>query len=205
MLDLVRLIVAHGGIVLWGIVLTSIVAVTVVIERLWRLLPLRATFARARAACHEQLLGGGVRRAALALPPDNALARTLRAGLSAHEHGPEAVRMAALDAAQREVPAIERGLALLLATTQVAPLLGLLGTVVGLVEAFRAVADAESMAPKLVASGVYQALGTTVAGLAVAIPAFIAYVAVSGLAGRLIQQLEHAATDLPVLTQGAKP
>jgi biopolymer transport protein ExbB len=106
------------------------------------------------------------------------------------------------------VPALERGLGVLLVAAQVAPLLGLLGTVVGLIEAFRAAATATSVTPAVLADGLYKALGTTVAGLWVAIPAFIAYGSFSSLAGRLCDQLEHAATGLPLLVaaapQGAK-
>lgn len=204
MLDLIRVIVAHGGVVLWLILLTSVAGLTVVIERLWRLLPLRAAFAADRQRGHELLLRGGPAAAGAGLRAGSALGRTMAAGLEVAELGPEAARAAALDAAQREIPALERGLGVVLAVTQVAPLLGLLGTVVGLIESFQVAAQADSLSPKSVAGGVYQALGTTVTGLAVAIPAFLAYVGLAGLVGRLVQQLEHAATDLPALLRGIR-
>ncbi len=95
-------------------------------------------------------------------------------------------------------------MAVLLVTAQVAPLLGLLGTVIGLIEAFRAAADATAVTPAMLADGLYKALGTTVAGLWVAIPSFVAYGALTSLAGRISDQLEHAATDLPLVLAPAE-
>ena len=74
-----------------------------------------------------------------------------------------------------------------------------MGTVIGLIEAFQVAAHAATVTPSILADGLYKALGTTVAGLWVAIPAYIAYGLLANLAGRLADQLEHAATDLPVL------
>jgi biopolymer transport protein ExbB len=199
---MLRVIIANGGLILIPIALTSIAALTVVIERLWRLLPLRRRFAETRARCHEALLRGQpLDRAA---EGDDQLARVFRAGIAVREHGPDTVRAVALDAAQREVPGLERGLGVVLAASQVAPLLGLLGTASGLVQAFQAASHAEQVTMQLLAGGVYQALSATVAGLLVAIPAFLAYVGVSAVAARLVDQLEHAATDLPVLLAKVK-
>ena len=113
--------------------------------------------------------------------------------------GRDAVRVAALEAAQREVSPLERGLSLLAIIAQVAPLLGLLGTVIGLMEAFQAVGESERIVHKTLASGIYKALGTTAAGLAVAIPAYIAYSMLSGVANRQIDQLETLAAEFPAL------
>lgn len=196
---MLKQILATGGWILVPIAATSVAALTVVIERLWRLLPLARGFAATHDAFRDGLLRGGVEQAQRDLDPASPLARVLLAGLKARSHGPELMRLAALDAAQREVPPLERGLGILLATTQVAPLLGLLGTVVGLFEAFAAASAADQITLKLLAGGVHQALGTTVAGLLVAIPAFLAYAGLSALVGRLAERLEHAATDLPAV------
>ena len=198
---MLQLILATGGWVLVPIALTSIAALTIIIERLWRLLPLGRSFAAVRTAFHADLLHGGPAQAEAALDGQTPMARVLCAGLRVRDGGPELMRLAALDAAQREVPGLERGLGVLLATTQVAPLFGLLGTVVGLIEAFQAASLADQVTVKLLAGGVYKALSATVAGLLVAIPAFLAYAAIAGLVGRLAEQLEHAATDLPVVAR----
>jgi len=202
MLDLVAVIVANGGFILWPILATSIAALTVVIERLWRLLPMRRRFGETRAACHEALLKG--RPVDGAVDASDPLARVFLAGAAVRAHGPDTVRAVAIDAAQREVPGLERGLGVVLAASQVAPLLGLLGTAAGLVEAFQAASATENVTMQVLAGGVGRALSATVAGLVVAIPAFLAYVAMSALVGRLTDQLEHAAVDLPVLLARVK-
>jgi biopolymer transport protein ExbB len=194
-------ILANGGFVLWPIALMSVAALTVVIERTWRLFPLRRKMVEAQARCNEALLHGGPDQALSVLKGDDPLTRVLRAGLSVRYRGPETVRAVALDAAQREIPNLERGIGIVLASTQIAPLLGLLGTVIGLIEAFQAVSTAEGNSIQTAAGGIYMALGTTALGLFVAIPCFIAYGLLSSLSNRIIDQLEHAATDLPLLVR----
>jgi len=199
MLSLVWLILSNAGVVLWPMLALSVAALAVAIERVWRLRSLRHVFATTRTACVEALLKGGGERALAVIDSANAAGRVLLAGLTVREQGPEVVRAVALDAAQREVPALERGLGVLLATTQVAPLLGLLGTVVGLIEAFRTAHTGDAVTTKALAGGIYHALAATAAGLAVAIPAFVAYSVLTGWVGRLSDQLEHAATDLAAM------
>jgi biopolymer transport protein ExbB len=202
MSDLLRVVVGNGGFTVAVIAAVSVGALAVAIERAWRLLPLRRRFEATRAATVDAILRGD--------PPapdqGDAMGRTLSAGLGARAQGAEAVRVVALDAAQREVAGIERGLGVLLVSAQVAPLLGLLGTVVGLIEAFHAAAKpGVTVTPGTLSEGLYKALGATVAGLWVAIPSYVAYGTLAGLAGRLIDQLEHAATALPALLQTRPP
>jgi biopolymer transport protein ExbB len=198
---LLRLVVENGGFTVVLIAVVSLGALTVAIERVWRLLPLQKRFQATLSAATEDLLRGG--EAPTGGPATDAMGRVLAAGLAVRQRGSELVRIVALDAAQREVAALERGLGVLMVTAQVAPLLGLLGTVIGLIEAFQAAGSAANVTPALLSTGLYKALGTTVAGLWVAIPAYVAYGALSGLAGRLIAQLEHGATILPALLQPA--
>jgi biopolymer transport protein ExbB len=203
---LLELVIGHGGFTVVLIAALSIVALGVAIERAARLMPLRRRFLATHSTVTDALLRGGAESAAGAAGgADDGMGRVLRAGLSARARGADAVRVVALDAAQREVASLERGLGVLLVAAQVGPLLGLLGTVVGLIEAFKAASGAAAVTPAMLADGLYKALGTTVAGLWVAIPAFVAYGGFSSVAGRLIDQLEHAATDLPLLLQEKKP
>ncbi len=203
MIDLLRLIVANGGLIVILIGLASVVAVTVVLERCWRLLPLRRRFAAARAVCNQALLSAGPREAIAALPHDEPMSRVLRAGLQVHERGRETVLAAARNAAQREVAAIERGLGVVQMSAQVAPWLGLLGTVVGLMEVFQRSSTAATLTNALVADGIYKALASTVAGLALAISAYLAYGLLSALANRLVDELENAAADLPIILRAS--
>jgi biopolymer transport protein ExbB len=203
MLDLLRTIVEHGGLTVALIALASLVAFTVVIERCWRLLPLRGAFALARRSCREALLRAGPAEAIASLSAPGPMARVLRHGLLLHERGPEAVRGAALGAAQQEVAGIERGLGIIQLVSQIAPWLGLLGTVVGLMDVFsRSGSGAGGLTHATASAGISQALGCTVAGLAVAIAAYVAYQLLAGLSTRLIDELEGAAEELPSFLKG---
>lgn len=204
MITLLRAIVEHGGFTVLFIALISLGSMTLVIERTWRLWPLRRRFREIRERCHDTMLRGGMRAALAELSDDDAMARVLKGGLSVHERGGDTIRAAALAAAQREVPGIERGLGLLQTAAQIAPWLGLLGTVAGLMEVFGSVGDKANVTHAVAATGIYQALACTIAGLAVAIGSFVAYQLLSGWSSRLIDELEYAASDLPVYAAGAK-
>lgn len=204
MIDLLRAIIEHGGFTVFFIALISLGAMTLVIERCWRLWPLHKRFKSVRERCHDTMLRGGMRAAHAELTDDDAMTRVLKGGLAVHERGGDTMRAAALAAAQREVSGIERGLGLLQTAAQIAPWLGLLGTVAGLMEVFGSVGDKANVTHAVAATGIYQALACTIAGLAVAIGAYVAYQLLSGLSARLIDELENAATDLPVYAAGAK-
>ncbi len=204
MLALLRAIIDHGGVTVFVIAFISLGSMTVVIERCWRLLPLRKQFQQAQQQCQEVLLRAGIQTALQSLPESDAMNRVLKSGLAMHARGADTIRAAAMSAAQREVHGIERGLSLIQIAAQIAPWLGLLGTVVGLMDVFASVGDQANVTHAVAASGIYQALACTVAGLAVAIGAYVAYQILSGISSRLIDELEQAATDLPMYAAGAK-
>jgi len=105
--------------------------------------------------------------------------RVVLAGLAVHEATPREIDEAMEEAAHHEMPAVERHLRWLSTLAQVSTLLGLLGTVTGLVRAFQAIqaktAAGAPVNPGDLAGGVWEALITTVAGLLVAIPTILAY------------------------------
>ncbi len=203
---MLSIIISSGGWVLFGLVLASLFGLTVTIERCWRLLPLRARFLSHLRHCEDLLPQRGAQAVVATLDGhQDAMARMLRTALGQAQRGPDAVRALAMDIAQQEVPGIERGLGALAMVAQIAPLLGLLGTVVGLMEAFESAQAADRVTTALLSGGIYKALGTTAVGLSVAIPAWIAYGLLSGVAGRTIEMLAAAANEVPVLlpdTQG---
>lgn len=188
-------IIGNGGFILACIGICSLVALAVVFERMLRLSRWQKEFGSTWAALEQQLEKRAIKRQDL--PDSNALGRVLQSGLKHVRLGEGSIRHATFDAAQHEVARLERGLGALSTIAQVAPLLGLLGTVAGLMEAFQAAQEAESITADLLASGIFKALGTTAAGLGVAIPSYIAYNSLSAWTGRLIDALEHAAGELP--------
>ena len=100
------------------------------------------------------------------------------------------------DAILKEMPALERGLSLLKLLSGVAPLLGLLGTVTGMILTFQAITLFGTGDPKLMAGGISQALVTTVLGLVVAIPILLLHAVASTRSREIVQVLEEQAAGL---------
>lgn len=185
---MLSLILANGGWILVPIALTSVAMVSVTVERACRLIPLRRRMEDDRLAVIDVLATGGS-----TLSGGSPAVRIATAMLKA---SPKNRREAGLDAAQQEVIACERGLGVLLAASQVAPLFGLLGTVVGLIEAFQGASAAATISASVLSGGIYKALTTTVAGLIVAIPAYLLYVGFSAMVARIAQHLERTVKDI---------
>lgn len=107
------------------------------------------------------------------------------------------VEQAILDAGERESNQLRRYMRLLNAISNVSPLLGLLGTVLGMIQSFNDIASAQAMGrPEMLAGGISQALLTTAAGLLVAIPAYLMYIYFLGHTDRLIMEMDSHAQRL---------
>ena len=107
------------------------------------------------------------------------------------------VEQAVLDAGERVANGLRRYLRLFNGIATISPLLGLLGTVLGMIAAFNAIASSDAMGrPELLAEGISQALLTTAGGLSVAIPAFIAYMYFTSRVDRLIIDIDHLGQEV---------
>ena len=128
--------------------------------------------------------------------PDNPLGRVL----AVHERNPrldtETLELRLSETMIRELPQIESGLTLLKIIATVAPLLGLLGTVTGMIVTFQAITIFGAGDPKAMAGGISQALVTTVQGLCVAIPIVLLHTLVGNRARRITQILEEETTGI---------
>src|SRR5207244_10960780 len=101
------------------------------------------------------------------------------------------------EAGQLEVPKLERNLALLSTIAFVTPLIGLLGTVTGLIEAFVTISSHSGFANSTdISNGIYQSLLTTAAGLAVAIPSCAAYSYLSSRVNSLLHDMERGGIEI---------
>lgn len=110
------------------------------------------------------------------------------------------VEQAIIDAGERVTNGLRRYLRLFNGISTISPLLGLLGTVLGMIRAFNAIATADAMGrPEMLAAGISQALLTTAAGLSVAIPALIAYLFFSGRVDRLVNEIDAHGQQLVAL------
>ena len=156
---------ARGGPALWAIAALSVAALALVLWKLWRLVGMGAW----RRGAAEAIAAG---RPAPAADPR---ARVAAAARAARALPREDAREAVAQVARRELQGMRSGLRALEVIATTAPLLGLLGTVLGMIGAFRALQAAGTGAdPSVLAGGIWEALLTTAAGMAVAIPATVA-------------------------------
>lgn len=189
---------SNGGPVLWLILLTSALGVVVFIERFLH-------YHRAQINSTEFL--NGVRTV---LKRDNVVealsicdatpgpvARLVKTAILNRDHGRERVREALEEAGLAEVPRLEEKLNLLATIAQIAPLLGLLGTVLGFIKTFNLM-QSEGLFAHVgdLSSGVWKALICAAAGLAVAIPTHAGYNYLVSRVNSIVLDMERAATEI---------
>ncbi|MCY4045516.1 MAG: MotA/TolQ/ExbB proton channel family protein [Cellvibrionales bacterium] len=172
----------QGGIV--GYVITFI-GFCALLLAIWRLLVLMGV----RGKVSRQLKSD-------ALSADNPLGRVLKEAESAPAHDTEAMELKLNEAILKELPRLTSGEALLKIIAAVAPLLGLLGTVTGMILTFQAITIYGAGDPKAMAGGISSALITTVLGLIVAIPTIVLHTFVSSSSKGVIHILEEQAAGI---------
>jgi biopolymer transport protein ExbB len=131
--------------------------------------------------------------------PSNPLGRVLMVFRSESKHAeesPEVVELRISEAVLREVPKLERFQAFLRLAVAAGPLLGLIGTVVGMIITFQAITQSGSSDPKLMAHGIGQAMIATVLGLGIAIPLLFANASLASLSRRMVQILDEQSTGM---------
>lgn len=190
-------IFARGGPLMWPLLLCSVLSVAVVIER--ALFWLRLRRGRDREAVQALLtrteegdFQGAIERGRDA---SDAAAEVLTSGLQHRDHGlTESMQIAAEDLMAR----LKRGMGVLDTIITLAPLLGILGTVLGIIESFDMLGQAGLEDPRAVTGGIAQALITTAAGLSVAIVTLIPYNYLVHAVEGLTSELETVTTSLEI-------
>ncbi len=190
-----------GGPIMWPILLCSVVAFTIVIERLLRLRQEQIDTKSFMEQISKSLKRNKIMEALdLCDRTGGPIAAILKAGILKHDRGRNEIREAIEDASIHEVPRLERNLPVLATVAHVAPLLGLLGTVTGLVSAFQVIETKATalnpVNPGDLAGGIWEALLTTVFGLVVAIPTYVAYNYLVSRVDGFVLDMERSATDL---------
>ena len=187
-----------GGPVMWLILLTSVVALYIIVERYLALRRAQGIPDGFTKQLREFIRQGDVKSAVLfAARYDIPLARVIKAGLSKIHRGYRRVQQAMEDQGRTEVGSLEKGMGVLATVAGVAPLLGFLGTVIGIAIAFEEIASAGGqVSADLLADGISQALYTTVFGLIVGIPAFAAFNYLNGMIRSSIGHLEEEAREI---------
>jgi biopolymer transport protein ExbB len=187
----------QGGNFMYGLLLASVIGVIFILERLFTLFRARVNVRRLMGGIIKTLHAEGVDAALNVCERTRGpIAAILHSGLLRAGRGPEAVKEAIETAGSIETSFLERGLVAIATVANVAPLLGFLGTVSGMISAFAAIAAAEQVSAKVVASGIEEALITTATGLMIAIPASIAHSFFVSQIDRFVLEMEEASAEL---------
>jgi len=186
-----------GGVFMHPILLCSVVGLAIILERLYFFAKARTNTRRLLGELLHVLQDQGFESAQRMLHSTRGpIAAVLHSGLLRAKKGPEAVEKAIQTAASIQTAGLERGLIWLATVANIAPLLGFLGTVSGMIHAFEAIAAAEEVSAKLVATGIYEALITTAAGLVVAIPVQTAHNYFVSRIDKFVIDMEESGAEL---------
>jgi len=186
-----------GGRFMWALLALSIVGLAVTIERAITLRKASTNVRKLMEGVVGALKKGDMDKAMdVCANTRGPIPQILHAGLSKVNRGQAAVEKAIETAGIIEMSFLERGLIILATVANVGPLLGFLGTVSGMIAAFEAIAQAEQVSAKLVASGISEALITTMSGLVIAIPFQIAHNLFVQRIDRFVVEMEDSASEL---------
>jgi biopolymer transport protein ExbB len=199
-------IMQKGGLVMWPIALCSVVAVVIVVERLIYFRRIRVDEQKLINRL-KSTLAKGHHDEALAICESNPspISNLMRVGIEHRDDEPSMLRESILDAANMEIPRLERFLSMLGTVASISTLLGLLGTVTGNIRAFGVFGVSGGINdPEQLARGISEALITTAAGLIVSIPTVIFYNYLVTKVNHLIIRLENRVNDMVHLLQGTR-
>jgi biopolymer transport protein ExbB len=196
-------IVKAGGIMMGPIILASIIAAAIILERLWtlqnqRVLPTELTEKVWRWVEQRQIQDKHI----AALQQNSPLGKILAAGLANRHRGRDIIKESIEDTGRHVVHELDRFIGALGTIASLSPLMGLLGTVLGMIRTFNAITSEGIGNPAALAGGIAEALITTAAGLTVAIPALIGYKYLRGRVEALVVQMEKEAIKLVQAMEG---
>ncbi|VAW86722.1 MotA/TolQ/ExbB proton channel family protein [hydrothermal vent metagenome] len=198
-------IIKSGGWLMWPIMLCSVLAMALIGERLWAL--------RKSRIIPEHLVAQiwGWKKAkqldaekVITLRKSSALGAVLAAGLVNMEHSREVMKESIEESGRHVAHSLERYLTTLGTIASITPLLGLLGTVVGMIKVFNAILHEGVGDPNVLAGGISEALITTAAGLSVAIPTLIFYRYFRGKIDALVVEMEQESIKLVEVIHGER-
>ncbi len=188
-------LIKAGGWLMLPIIACSVIAMAIVLERLWALRRSRVLPPQLVQALHKAVEGNALVTAEglLRLSGQSPLGRLLSAGVANYHLGREVVKESLEDCGRQVVHDLERYLNALGTIASVAPLLGLLGTVFGMIEVFNVIATQGNGNIALLSDGIAKALITTAGGLTVAIPSLLFYRYLRARVDELVLRMEAEA------------
>lgn len=192
-----------GGFIMWLILACSIIGLMVIIDRFIVLrkakINIPAFMVRIRGYIKKRDISGAVSHC---MEENSPVSNIIRKGLKKYKLGHERVQEAIENAGRQEISKLEKGLPILATVAGIAPLLGFLGTVTGMILAFMTIQDLQGSAnPSDLAGGIWQALITTAFGLIVGIPALAFYNYFLNAVKKLVGDMETVANDVVDIIQ----
>lgn len=198
-------LVTAGGWLMIPILACSVIAMAIVIERLWMLRTSRVVpsdlVAQVWSASRQRQLNN---TQIATISKSSPLGRIVAAGLINRSYSRDVMKEAIEDVGRQVVHELERYLNTLGTIASITPLLGLLGTVIGMIKVFSAITVVGVGNPSVLAGGISVALITTAAGLSVAIPSLMFHRYLTGRVGMLVVRMEEEALKIIEVMQGER-
>ena len=187
-----------GGPVMHALLACSLIGLVFIIERAWSLYRAKINTQEFLDRVRTALLKRRNVKEAVTICEEygGPIANIMKAGLLKYGRPQEEIERTIEAASAHELSRLERGLSVLATVSNIAPLLGFLGTVSGMINSFDALARAGLSNPGLVAKGISEALITTATGLAVAIPMLVAYNYFTSRVSKFVLEMETSANVL---------
>jgi biopolymer transport protein ExbB len=187
-----------GGLIMWPILLCSIIGLAIIIDRYIVLRKSKtnipAFMVRIRGLLRKKDISGAI---SYCIEEKSPVSNIIRKGLKKYHLGHERVKEAIENAGTQEISKLEKGLPFLATIAGIAPLLGFLGTVTGMISAFMTIQQLAGAAnPSDLAGGIWEALITTAFGLMVGIPALAFYNHFVSSVKKLVGDIETVANDV---------
>lgn len=192
-----------GGFMMIPILLCSFIAIYVFVERILTINKANQSPDAFIGRIKEMVLRGDINGAKLLCNQfDSPIARMIEKGVARIGSPLKNIEASIENVAKIELFKLEKNLSILATVSGSAPMMGFLGTVIGMVQAFIAIAQEEgSVSPKLLSSGIYTAMITTVAGLIVGILAYLAYNYLVTRVSKVVHKMEYSSIEFIDLLQ----
>lgn len=187
-----------GGPLMWPILLCSVISITIILERLYHFYRTRTRipniFSRVKGLLRDGRLDEALKLCETTYSP---IAHILAIGIHIHKRSLDEKEKIIARAGSRVVRQLDKNLRGLAIIGNITPLLGLLGTVTGMIKAFMKIQELGGRVDaSVLAGGIWEALITTAAGLSVAIPTLVAYHYFEGRVDNIVSQMKDAASEL---------
>ena len=201
MLELIK----AGGLLMWPIMICSVISLAIIIERFWSLQQKRITPKHLVAQVWQWAKVGHLDKKRIQnLRVSSPLGRILAAGLVNRSHEREVMKESIEEVGRHVAHSLERFLNTLGTIASISPLLGLLGTVIGMIKVFAVITTHGVGDASILAEGISEALLTTAAGLSVAIPTLMFHRYFRGKVDELVMTMEQEALKMVEVIQGLR-